>query len=325
MRNEKLLYAVTGAFGYAGRYIATRLLNDGHRVITLTNSPRRPHPFGNRVPAFPLAFDDAAHLEASLAGVEVLYNTYWVRFNHHQFSHREAEKNTAILFSAAKKAGVKRIVHISITNPREDSPLEYFSGKARTERLLLESGVGYAILRPAVLFGGEDILINNIAWALRRFPVFPLFGDSQAYGLQPIHVEDLASLAVREGDSRENTLLDAIGPETFTYRSLVETIARGIRRWRLLVNVPPGLAYALGRVLGIFVRDTFITREEICGLMAGLLQVKARPAGHIRLSAWVVQNRETLGRRYASELARRLNRDVSYGNECCSPEGSMAA
>jgi len=130
---------------------------------------------------------------------------------------------------------------------------------------------------------------------------------------------------VREGDSRENTLLDAIGPETFTYRSLVETIARGIRRWRLLVNVPPGLAYALGRVLGIFVRDTFITREEICGLMAGLLQVKARPAGHIRLSAWVVQNRETLGRRYASELARRLNRDVSYGNECCSPEGSMAA
>ena len=65
------------------------------------------------------------------------------------------------LFEAAKKQGIKRIVHISITNPSEDSPFEYFSGKAKIEKALIEFGISYA-LRPAVLFGKEDILINNI-------------------------------------------------------------------------------------------------------------------------------------------------------------------
>jgi len=303
-------HAVTGAFGYSGRYIATRLLEQGREVITLTNSPWRPSPFGNRVRAFPLAFDEPRRLREALAGVDVLYNTYWVRFNHRQFTHEAAVRNTRVLFEAARQAGVRRIVHVSITNPSEDSPLEYFAGKARLERALRESGMSHAILRPTVLFGREDILINNIAWALRRFPCFAVFGDG-AYRLQPIYVEDLATLAVAEGQHDRNLVVNAIGPETFTYAGLVAAVGAAIGRKPRLVCVTPGVGYALCRIIGWVVRDTFLTREEIRGLMGDLLFADAPPAGKTRLTDWMQANAQTLGCSYASELARRLDRHAS--------------
>jgi len=309
MRNS--FHAITGAFGYSGRYLAARLLAAGQRVITLTNSPHRAHPFGTRVRAFPLCFDHPDELARSLQGVDVLYNTYWVRFNHRDFTHAEAVRNTLSLFDAARRAGVRRVVHISITNPSEDSPLEYFSGKARLERALSESGLSHAILRPTVLFGREDILINNIAWALRRFPCFAVFGDG-SYRLQPIFVDDLAELAVTQGAVRENRILNAIGPETFTYRELVAAVGAAIGRSRPIVGVSPALGYALSRMIGWGVGDTFVTREEIAGLMAGLLCVDTPPTGTTRLTEWMRTHRDTLGRRYASELARRKDRLAAY-------------
>ena len=139
--NKNEVHAVTGAFGYSGRYIATRLLEQGRTVITLTNSVDRTNPFGGRIRAVPLSFGEPDKLAAALAGVDVLYNTYWVRFNHGMFTHGEAVENTLVLFDAARRAGVRRVVHVSITNPSEDSPLEYFAGKARLERALRESGL----------------------------------------------------------------------------------------------------------------------------------------------------------------------------------------
>ncbi|MHC4080714.1 MAG: SDR family oxidoreductase, partial [Planctomycetota bacterium] len=210
MRGQEL-HIVTGAFGYSGRYIAQRLADAGHAVRTLTNSPQGDHPFGDRIDVRPLSFVDRDRLVESLSGAAVLYNTYWVRFNHRTFTFADAVRNTRALFAAAEQAGVGRVVHVSITNPSEDSPLEYFRGKARLERALAESGLSHAILRPAVLFGGDDILINNIAWMLRKLPVFGVFGDG-SYRLQPIHVEDLADLAVEQGRGRDNVTIDAIGP-----------------------------------------------------------------------------------------------------------------
>jgi NADH dehydrogenase len=305
------IHAVTGAFGYSGRYIAQKLLERGVEVITLTNSPARSSPLGNRVRAFPLCFDDLARLTESLRGVQVLYNTYWVRFNHRLFTHAQAVTNTLALFEAARQAGVRRVVHVSITNPSETSPLEYFAGKAHLERALRESGLGYAILRPTVLFGREDILVNNIAWALRHFPCFVIFGDG-SYRLQPVYVEDLAELAVDQGQQTENRVINAIGPETFTYRGLVEAVGQAIGRKPLCLHVPPAVGYAASCLVGWFVRDTFVTREEIRGLMDGLLCVDTPPAGATRLTDWMRDNAATLGQRYASELARRRDRKSSY-------------
>ncbi len=302
---------VTGAFGYSGKYITRRLLDLGHSVRTLTNSTGRPNPFGAQVRAFPYNFERPDLLEDSLRGAEVLYNTYWVRFDYGNFSHSAAIENSRKLFSAARLAGVKRIVHISITNPSETSSLPYFSGKARVENALMQSGLPYSILRPAVLFGKEDILINNIAWILRKLPVFGVFGDGH-YRLQPIYVDDLAELAVTEGAGQANQIIDAIGPETFTYRELVSEIGKIIGKRRMVISIPPGLGYGLGWMIGRLMGDVFITRDEITGLMQNLLVTSSPPAGKTRLTDWARQHASTLGFHYASELKRRLVTDTAY-------------
>jgi NADH dehydrogenase len=311
------IHAVTGAFGYSGKYIARRLLAAGQRVRTLTNSGGQGDPFGGRVEVAPLCFSRPHGLVAALRGVAVLYNTYWIRFNHRRrfshkrrFSHAEAVNNTKVLFRAAREAGVGRIVHVSITNPDPHSELEYFAGKAELERALRETGIGHAILRPTVLFGAEDILINNIAWMLRTFPLFGLFGRGR-YRLQPIYVDDLARLAVEQGLAVERGLavedvvIDAIGPETFTYRQLVRVIGQIIGKPRPLVPLPPLLGWLAGKLVGRVKGDVTITRPEIAGLMQERLYVDAPPAGTTRLTEWAAAHASTLGLRYASELARR--------------------
>lgn len=309
--SEKNIHAVTGAYGYSGKYIARRLLQSGNQVMTLTNSLQRANPFGQQIAAYPFNFDNRNALVESLRDVAVLYNTYWVRFNHNTFQHATAVENTRKLFAAAQEAGVQRIVHISITNPSLNSPLEYFRGKAELEEALAATGISHAILRPTVLFGKEDILINNIAWLLRKLPVFGVFGDGR-YRLQPIFVDDLAELAVVQGTHTENRIINAIGPETFTYRELVTMIGQAIGAERPLISIPPWLGLQAGQVLGRLVGDVLITREEIEGLMADLLYVDAPPAAETRLSEWASRHADSLGRQYSNELARRSDRQATY-------------
>ena len=311
MELEEGFYVVTGAFGYSGRYIAARLLAAGKRVRTLTNSPGRAHPFGTAVEAHPYNFENPDQLARSLRGARVLVNTYWVRFDHGDFCHAQAVRNTLTLFEAARRAGVSRIVHVSITNPDAASPLPYFRGKAELEAALRGFGISHAILRPAVLFGPEDILINNIAWMLRRFPVFGLFGDGR-YRIQPIFVDDLARLAVDAAGDSADLLIDAIGPETYTYRDLVTTIGCAIGRKRFVIQLPPALGIAFFRIVGMMVGDVIITPEEVEGLMQNRLWTASPPAGKTALSEWAFTFRETLGREYSSELARRRDRQRSY-------------
>ena len=308
---EQPLQVVTGAFGYSGSYITNRLLKLGMRVRTITNSPERNSPLQGQIEAHPFNFDKPSRLVESLRGASVLYNTYWVRFNTDDFRHSAAVQNTITLFQAAKEAGVQRIVHVSITNPSEDSPFEYFHSKAILERALIESGLSYAILRPAVLFGQEDILINNIAWLLRRLPLFGVFGSGD-YSLQPIYVDDLAQLAVKHGQQQENVIVDAIGPETSTYRQIVSIIGEAIGKPRPIISIPPVLGYGVGWLLGHLLGDVIITKPEIEGLMADLLYVSSPPAGTTKLSEWARAHSTTLGLHYSSELARRRDRKSEY-------------
>jgi uncharacterized protein YbjT (DUF2867 family) len=296
------LHAITGAFGYSGRHVTERLLARGARVRSLTGHPDRPDPFGGRVEVIPFRFDDPAALAASLRGVRVLHNTYWVRFDHGRSTFERAVANSRALFRAAAEAGVERIVHVSITNPSDRSPLPYFRGKAEVERALRESGLSHAILRPAVFFGGRDVLVNNIAWLLRRLPVFGVVpGD---YGIRPVHVDDVAALAVEQAESRTDATIDAVGPETFSYRELVRVVARAVGSRARLVPVPGALLLAAARLVGRLVGDVALTPDEVKGLTANLL-VTSRPATcETRFSEWVGAHGAELGRTWASELAR---------------------
>jgi uncharacterized protein YbjT (DUF2867 family) len=305
--NAKPVIAVTGAFGYSGRFVAKRLLARGYQVRNLSNSPAPAVSADQPIVTYPLCFASPSDLAASLSGVDALINTYWVRFNHRRFSHAQAVLNTKVLFECASAAQVRRVVHVSITNPERGPTLEYFAGKAQLECALAGSGLGHSIVRPAVLFGHDDILINNIAWFLRHLPVFGVPGDGR-YGIRPIHVEDFAELLVAQVAEHDNVTLDAVGPESFTFRKLVETLAEVLRLRRVIVSVPPFVAYLATRVLGVLLGDVILTREEIAGLLANTLAVDGPSTGATRLTDWASENRETLGRRYHSELARRKPR-----------------
>lgn len=297
--------AVTGAFSYSGKYITKRLLERGEDVITLTNHPNRTDPFGGRVKAFPLDFSKEDDLVQSLRGVEVLVNTYWVRFDKGSNTQPQAVENTRVLVNAAVRAGVKRIVHISITNPSADSHLPYFWGKAANEKTVIDSGMRYAILRPTVLFGKEDILINNIAWLLRRFPLFGLPGDG-SYRLSPIYVDDLAEMAVEAVYKSDSYVWDAVGPDEFTFKEMVGLIGETVGKKRWLVPFPPRLALFAAQFLSLFVHDVMLTPEEVDGLMANLLISKEPPRCKTSLRDWLMEHRKSVGMNYASELARHF-------------------
>lgn len=294
---------VTGAFSYTGKYITRRLLSTGKEIRTLTAHPGRSHEFGNQVQVFPFNFENPAALVKSLQGATTLYNTYWIRFAHGSLTFENAVRNTITLFKAAKEAGVQRIVHVSITNPAQTSRLPYFRGKAILEQELMRSGLSYAIVRPTVLFSTEDILINNIAWLLRHFPLFPLFGSGH-YQLQPIYIEDMADLAVAAGQHSESVVFDAVGPDIFTFEQLVRLLAEKLHRRVAFMHVPQDLAFSLAKLLEPFVGDVLITRDEMAGLMADLLISQQPPTGQTHLSDWLEENAQQVGTSYASELQR---------------------
>ena len=298
------LHAVTGAFGYSGRHLTDLLLARGHPVRSLTGHPDRPDPFGGRVEVRRFEWEDPARLRAALAGVRVLYNTYWVRFAHGGTDHALAVERSRRLFRAAAEAGVERVVHVSITNPSPGSPLPYFKGKAEVEQALAATGLSHAILRPAVFFGGRDVLINNIAWLLRRLPLFGVAPGG--YGLQPIHVEDLARLAVEQGESRTTLTMDAVGPEALGFEELVRLVRRAVGSRALVVPVPRALLLLASHLLGRVVGDVVLTADEVDGLSANLLVSKAPPTGSTRFTDWLAAHAHELGRAWANELQRHF-------------------
>jgi NADH dehydrogenase len=296
---------VTGAFGYTGKYIARRLLAMGRGVKTLTGHPDRAAASNGHIEAAPLQFERPKKLVENLRGCSTFYNTYWVRFPYGEITYEKAVENSRILVHAAREAGVRRIVHLSITNPAPGSTLGYFRGKAAVERLIIDSGLAYAILRPTVIFGVEDVLINNIAWLLRHCPVFAIPGSGE-YRLQPVYVVDLAEMAVAAGREAGNLVMDAVGPETYAFQELVQLIASNVGSRAKIVHLHPSVALFLSRLVGRAVHDVVLTQEEVEGLMAGLLVSKNEPAGRTRLSDWVIRHAHLLGKHYASELNRHF-------------------
>ncbi len=302
MKTKKI--AVTGAFGYSGKFVAQKLFDKGQNVKTFTNSVNKPNPFGKKIEICPLDFKNPKNLTENLKDCDTLINTYWVRFNHKKFNHHEAVENTKILFDAAKNAGIKKIVHVSITNPDKNSKLEYFKGKGELEEYLKNLGISYSIVRPAVMFGEEDILINNIAWAIRNLPIMGTFGCG-TYKIQPIHVIDFAQILVDEAENNENNIVNGIGAETYTYRNLIKTIRDIIGIKKPIICAPPFLGYLVGKKVSKRQNDVTITMPEIRGLMQNLLYVETEPTGKIKLSEWAKSHKDTLGVKYASELKRR--------------------
>ncbi len=297
------LDVVTGAFSFTGRYIAEELLERGRAVRTLTRRPQPEHPLASQVETAPFVFDET--LVANLRGADTLYNTYWVRFERGHATFDTAVANTRILLDAAVAAGVRRVVHVSVANPGDHSPFPYFRGKAQAEALVRASGLSHAIVRPTLVFGPEDILVNDIAWILRRMPLFLVPGNGR-YEVQPVSVSDTARICVEAGAAPDDLVVDAAGPERFAFEPFVRLIAAAIRSRARIRTAPASLALTASRMLGLLVRDVVLTRDEVGALMAGLLVSNEPPRGRDRFEDWLAESSSTLGESYQSELRRNF-------------------
>ena len=286
-----------------GRYITQLLLQQGHRVQFITGHPSRGNPLGDRVQLHPFNFDQPNLLRQNLEGTDTLFNTYWIRVDHNGRTHQQCVEQTRVMFQAARKAGVHHIVHVGITNADPGSDLPYFQGKGQLEDALRDlEDVSHAILRPTVLYGTEDILLNNIAWTLRKFPAVFLLGRGE-YGIQPVFVEDLAELAVQMRERQENVEIDAVGPKIYSYAMMVRS-AIGARCAILLM--PSGMTYLAGKAPGLMLGDILLTRDEIKGLSRGLPVSRSGELAPCptKLSEWLDRYWDELGRGYDNEVKR---------------------
>ncbi len=295
---------VTGAFSYTGGFIARALVASGRRVRTLTGHPGRASELTAVVEAHPYNFDHPKSLERSLRGCATLYNTYWIRFPHAGRTFAQAILNSRRLFEAARRSGVRRIVHISVSNAAAAPQLPYFRGKAEVETGLNASGVPYTIVRPTLIFGAGDILINNIAWILRRFPIFAV--PDRECRVQPIFGDDVAAIAISSADREGNASINAFGPETLTFRELVDTIARAVGSNARIIALPAPLAVAAAWTIGSMLGDNTLTRDELEGLMRNLLVCPGEPTGKLKFTNWIAANASQVGFTYASEIARHF-------------------
>jgi uncharacterized protein YbjT (DUF2867 family) len=298
---QRDLDIVTGAYGFTGKYIARRLLARGRRIRTLTGHPQREHPFGESVPAALCSFDDPAALAAAMDGAATLYNTYWVRFEKGKTTFAKAVDNTRTLLQAATAAGVRRVVHISVAQADEDSPYPAIRAKAAAERVVRESGLSFAIIRPTAMFGAESALFNNMAWMLRRFPLFPIPGNGK-YRLQPVGVDDVAARAIELGSVNEAWTGTLAGPEVFTYEEIVRMVAKAVGSRSRIIHVGPERFLHLSKIVAGMVHDVLLTREEIEILTRDLLIPEAPVLAPTRLSDWLVRCGADLGGSYISEL-----------------------
>ena len=297
---------VTGGLSYIGKHITKRLVERGSPVVVMTGHPDRPNPFGSRIRIVPYQFESEDKLTESLRGTTTLFNTYWVRFDYGRISFDGAVENTARLLRAAEKAGVQKLVHVSVSNPSKNAPFPYFRGKARIEEMIRQSKLPYAIIRPTLVFGGEEeILVNNIAWLLRWFPIFAI-PTPRTYRLQPIHVDEVAELAIKAAMDFHNKVVDAAGPEIMTFDVMVRLLKAKVISHALLMPTPTTLAMFLLAIVNLLVRDVVLTRDELGALMAELLVSKEPPIGRITMREWLEKTETRVGSRYASEMNRHF-------------------
>jgi nucleoside-diphosphate-sugar epimerase len=301
MRQSRV--AVTGSFGFTGRALTEQLLSAGHEVVTLSRRTGAGDPLLPRISVRPFDADRPDELAASLAGVDTLFNTYWLRFPRGTSTFEGAVERSATLLAAARAAGVRRVVHVSVVNAEPDAATPYVRAKAALEGVVRSSGLELVIVRPTLTYGPNDILINNLAWALRRLPVYGMPGLGR-YTVQPVHVDDVARICIDAAAGPAGVIVDAAGPETLEYRQLVELVRGAVGSRSIVVPMPHLAVLAAARVLGLLVRDVVLTRDEIRELTSSLLTSHAPPLGTIRISDWVPANATSLGRRWSSELAR---------------------
>jgi uncharacterized protein YbjT (DUF2867 family) len=278
-----------------------------HAVRSLTSRPQK-NRFGDRVRSVLYDFARPERMDEAFEGAATFVHSYYIRFPRAGDTFERAVERAGTLLDRARRAGVRRIVHVSVSNADEASDLPYYRNKGRLERLVRESGLEFAILRPALVFGPGDILLNNIAWFLRRAPVFGVFGDG-AYRVQPVSLDGFGALIAEAVESpASGATTDVAGPIDHTYLEILRLIRTAVGSRAALLRMPAPLALAASWATGFIVRDVILTRDEAQGLTREYLYSPNPRRVGMSLEEWLARDdvRGYLGRSYVSELARHF-------------------
>ncbi len=310
---------VTGAFSYVGAAVAAELLRRGYAVHTLTN--RRAPADAGGITSAPLAFDPE-HLAREMAGVDAFVNTYWIRLPHGGQTFDTAVENSRVLVSAAVRARVGRLVHVSVSNASLGSNLGYYAGKARVDEAVRAAPIPHAIVRPTLVVGPNDVLTSNVAWLLRTFPFFLVPGGGRA-PVEPVTLSDTGRIIADAAQATGDLDVDAAGPDVMTFRDYVHLVARAVGVTRPVLGAPAWLSLAALSAVGPLVRDVILTREEWLGLAQGLLVSKKPPLGRESVAGWLLAHGSSLGRAYANDLRRHFG--AGRADPVLTPRDAAAA
>lgn len=240
---------ITGATGYIGRHLVTRLVTEGERPRCLIRNTKR---VAGILPVDKVEFvrgdtTQFSSLGAALAGIDTVVHTAFITADHKQSAGNRYEatnvQGTANLIRAAKGAGVKRLIEISGLGTKPDKPGSYMQGRYEAEKMLKESGLEWTIIQPSVLFGKDAPFIKGLADLIRTSPVVPLIGGGKTM-FQPISVEDVVTVILKvlaDPVASKNKTYTIGGPSYYSFTQIIDELLKAMHKRRLKLYAPTPL------------------------------------------------------------------------------------
>jgi len=272
---------VLGGSGFVGSSLCEKLVErsggaDG-RIVVPTRRPARARHIQllPTVEVAPWNPDDDAQLDALVRGRDAVVNLIAILHGSEAELRRVHVELPARLARACAKGGVKRVIHVSALGAAPDAPSRYLRSKAAGEAALMNAPLDLVVLRPSVMFGERDHLMNRFAALQRVFPVIPLAGALAR--LQPVWVEDVAAAIIRSLELRRGgEIIECVGPAVYTLRELVELAGRWSGRPRRVVPLPDALGRLQALLLELLPGEPLMSRDNLDSL-----KVPAVASGHM--------------------------------------------
>ena len=255
---------VTGGTGFVGREVVRELSAAGYRPRLLVRNPQHPaaKSLAEKFRAEIRKGDvtEGTSLSEAMAGSQGVIHLVGIiseaREKTFENVHIRGARN---IVEATKKAGVKRLVHMSALGTRPNAASRYHQSKWMAEEAVRQSGLDYTIFRPSLIFGPGDQFVNLFAKLARYSPILPMMGPPTTR-FQPVAVETVAAAFVRSlGEPKTiGRTYDLCGPDTLTLPEILEEILLATKKRRLKVQIPRFAAQVQANLL-----------EFVCGTVLG--------------------------------------------------------
>src|SRR6266581_2409124 len=238
---------ITGATGYIGRHLVSRLVDQGPRCLVRNISRAASILPADKVELVEGDTTQPASLEAAVQGVDTIVHAAFITADHKQSpgnSYQETNvQGTANLMNAAKNAGVKCIIEIGGLGTRPDKPGSYMQGRHLAEQMLKDSGLDWTIIQPSVLFGKNAPFIKGLSDLIRTAPVVPLIGGGKIM-FQPIWVEDVVTIIIKVLEDPAHTTNRTYtigGPAYYSFTQIINVLLKTMHKQRIKAPAPTPL------------------------------------------------------------------------------------